>query len=339
VSMINASKLLRKQGLNPHTKHEAKVVDNNDPRKLGRIKARIKEIFDGIPDCKLPWAIPLHGHPDGAFHGGRMQGDPKKWSGMIYIPKVDSKVILQFFNGDPHFPVWSGYTIDEQTFLPESIRHYPNRCVFRFQNGAHMIIDTETNEVFINNPGDVNMTVLGDLNQYVAGGNHTLKVDDNMETIPSYILNAPDTKLYEQSPHPYSNPAGKIRFEGLYGHKPPEGHQHFFVKGNQTMHIRGNRRIIIEGNDELYVSGFQIVVVGKFQASSVGFGGNAAAGIAVAAPGGNDQTTVVARHQTHKVEANEEYTVMGTQRHTVMGSQYHAISGIAKHTASTIFLN
>ncbi len=295
--MVNSTKMLRKAGLNPHTFHEAIVEDNDDPRKLGRIRARIELIHDNIPKEHLPWSLPMHAHPDGAYNGERMKGDPKKWSGMAYIPKIKSKVLLKFMNGDPHFPLWSGYTIDEKTQLPETIKHYPNRCVFRFQNGAHMIIDTETNEIFLNNPGDVNMTVLGDLHQSIVG-NHTTKVDSTMQTIPGYILNAPDTKLKDQSPHPYANPNGKIPFEGLYGHKPSEGHQFAFVKGDETMHVKGNRRVIIEGNDELYV----------FKNQFVSIGGN--------------QTTLIGGHQTIVIAKGQDTNIMNHQTVTTGGKVF-----------------
>ena len=321
--MINGTKMLRKQGANPHTYHEAIVVDNNDPRKLCRIKARIKVLHDGIPDKHLPWAIPMYAHSDGAYNGERMKGDPKKWSGLMYIPKVKSKVLLKFFNGDNHYPVWFGYTVDEKTFLPESILHYPNRAVMRFQHGTYVIIDTETHEIIANNPGDIHLTNLGDMNQYVVG-NHTIKVMDSKSGIPSYLLNAPDTKLFQQDLHPYANPTGKIPFEGLFGNKPPEGHQYFFVKGDQTMYIKGNRRVIIEGNDELVVKGFQVEEIQKYQVITVR----------------EDQTINVDKNQTENILKDQTFNVQQNQNFNIEKNQTFMVGDTTTIvTGGTIQLN
>lgn len=242
---INATKHLKRQGLDPQMVYEAHVVNNYDQRKLCRIQARIDGVFDGIPDSDLPWAIPEFGHPDGAYNPG---GNAVDRSGMAWVPKRNHKVGIKFPTGDAHRPVWTTYTVDEQTALPEQQDvNYPDRAVFKFANGSYMIIDTRTNEIFLNNPGDVNMTILGDVNQYIVG-NQQLSVTDTKGDIPSYLLNAPETVLNRLG----QKPAKRIPFQGLL-RKTYAGNQHTFVKGDQTTHIRGNRSVLIEGNDFLRV--------------------------------------------------------------------------------------
>lgn len=243
--VINASEFLRKQGLDPQMVYEAEVINNLDPRKLCRIQARVHGIFDGIPDTDLPWAIPMFGHPDGAYNP---DGDAKDRSGMAWVPKKKHKVGLKFPTGDAHRPVWTEYTVDEQVTLPEHQDvNYPDRAVFKFSNGAYMIIDTRTNEIFLNNPGDINMTVLGDVNQYVIG-NQQLTVSDKQSDIASYLLNAPETVLNRLR----QKPAKRIPFEGLLS-RGYAGNQHTYITGDQTTHIKGNRKVVIDKNDYLYV--------------------------------------------------------------------------------------
>lgn len=224
--------------------YEAEVVDNNDPRKLGRVRARIAGIFDGIPDDHLPWAIPQFNHVDGAYNPG---GDAVDRSGSFFVPKVKHKVGLRFPTSDPHRCVWGAYTVDDQVSLPEAAKNYPDRAVLKFSNGTYLIVDTKTNEIFINNPGDVDITILGDCNQYIVG-NQQLVVSDSKGLIPSYLLNAPDTVLDRLSP----KPARQIPFTGLLGPRPA-GNQHTHVTGDQTLLVGGNRKTIINGNDMLIV--------------------------------------------------------------------------------------
>lgn len=245
-SVINATKYLSRQGIDPKMVYEASVVNNFDQRKLCRIQARIKGIFDGIGDADLPWAIPEFNHPDGAYNDS--SGKAVDRSGMGFVPKKGHKVGLKFPTGDPHRPVWTSYTVDEQVALPEyQDVNYPDRVVFKLSNGFYVIIDTRTNEVIINNPGDVDMTILGDVNQYIVG-NQQLTVTDNKGEIAGYLLNAPETVLKSLSP----KPAKRIPFQGLLS-KGYAGNQHTTIKGDQTTTIMGNRKTVVHGNDLLQV--------------------------------------------------------------------------------------
>ena len=245
---INATKFLKRQGIDPNMIYEAEVTENNDKRKLCRVQARIKGVFDGIPDSDLPWAIPEYKHPDGAYNkGSGSTATRSDHSGMIWIPKKGHKVGLKFPTGDPHRPVWTNYCVDEDVKMPEGDPNYPDRAVFKFSNGCYMIIDTKTNEIFLNNPGDIDITVLGDVNTSVIG-NQTTTVSHRKTDIPKYLLNAPHTALNLLSQHP----AKKIPYIGLLS-RTYAGNQHTWVTGDQTTYVEGNRKTVIDGNDILIV--------------------------------------------------------------------------------------
>ncbi|MCC5667898.1 phage baseplate assembly protein V [Nostoc sp. CHAB 5784] len=68
------------------------VFDNNDPWQLGRIQAKVEEIFGKDPSG---WALPC------VPYAG-------KGVGLFLIPPKDALVWIEFENGDPDYPIWSG---------------------------------------------------------------------------------------------------------------------------------------------------------------------------------------------------------------------------------------
>lgn len=76
------------------------VVDNNDPKKLGRIKVRIQSAYGDQPVDNLPWAWPC-------FWYGGMPGMHN-----YAVPEINAGVWVMFQNkdGEPDttYPVWLG---------------------------------------------------------------------------------------------------------------------------------------------------------------------------------------------------------------------------------------
>lgn len=178
--MLNiASDMAEGQGLNKETWYAATVTFNKDPDKYGRVQARVEEIFDGIPDEDLPWAIPAFwNHPDGG-HGE---------SGLLLVPKVGSKIHIRFQKGNPLYPEYKGYNVDKTTALQEGKMNYPDRAVARFQNKTLMVIDTKDNIIYMRSPGDVRICIVGDLQLEVMGnvierihGNVHRQIDGNLD--------------------------------------------------------------------------------------------------------------------------------------------------------------
>jgi hypothetical protein len=75
-------------------KYRGTVVDNNDPKKMGRLRLRVPNALG--PDVVTGWAtacIP---------YGGADQ------QGCLFIPALDAGVWVEFEGGDREFPIWSG---------------------------------------------------------------------------------------------------------------------------------------------------------------------------------------------------------------------------------------
>lgn len=73
----------------------AEVRDNNDPKKLQRVRISIPEVIESDSVENLPWAVPV-----------------VKSSGLdnltMDVPIVGSFVIVTLQDGDPHFPLYFG---------------------------------------------------------------------------------------------------------------------------------------------------------------------------------------------------------------------------------------
>ena len=87
-----------------HDRWTGKVVNNNDSLKLGRVRIRIFDYYDDVPDEVLPWSI-----PEGTYLGAS--------SSNLVVPPVDSIVRGYFENGDPMKPVYTGIVTSENPLI------------------------------------------------------------------------------------------------------------------------------------------------------------------------------------------------------------------------------
>jgi hypothetical protein len=239
-SPLNPTKHLQRQGLDHKIIYAGIVVDDNDPRHACRVRVRITGIHpDAIPDNHLPWALPMN-------QEYATDGDGEERSGHVEIPQKGSKVGIKFPNGDPHKPQLAPYPGDKKTILPEAVKNYPYRVVIRYKNGCYLIADTKTNELFITNPGDTHIVMLGDCTQTTVG-THTQIVTGSKSDVPSYLLNASDTKIQSIQ----AKSAGGAEFKGSGG----KGSMYTRVTGDYTLIVEGKRTVQVAGNDELKVGG------------------------------------------------------------------------------------
>lgn len=273
---VNITKHLKPQGLSPTSLHEGIVIDNKDPRKLCRLRIRIEGLFEGIPDDCLPWAIPRNiDHINGAYTNGwndktKDMSKVQERSGVYNIPMIGSKVTVQFMNSDPHFPTWSGYSVDEKVILKEELDghtkdRYPYRSVLRMRNGTYIVADNETSEVFINSSGDLYLTVLGDVHETVVG-NKTTKITSKITDIPEYIRKAPASYLDNMK----RNAKQKVPWEGLTNYKKEGGNHHLYVEGDETILIKGNRVLTIGGNTTETINGNIVETIGGSNYTTAG---------------------------------------------------------------------
>jgi uncharacterized protein involved in type VI secretion and phage assembly len=68
------------------------VTDNEDPSKLGRIRAKVQDVFG---ENESGWAMPA------VPYAGKNVG-------FFLIPPKDAFVWIEFEHGDPEYPIWTG---------------------------------------------------------------------------------------------------------------------------------------------------------------------------------------------------------------------------------------
>lgn len=68
------------------------VSDNRDPLMLGRIRAKVSDVFG---DNESGWAMPALPYAG-------------KSVGLFLVPPTDAFVWIEFEHGDPEYPIWSG---------------------------------------------------------------------------------------------------------------------------------------------------------------------------------------------------------------------------------------
>lgn len=107
------------------------VVDNNDPKKLGRLKVRVAP-YSELSTEEIPWAYPKLGtHGNSAEYGG------------LNVPEVGSQVRVDFPSRDLTAPYYSGAELNEvnrTTFFDED---YPNTYGYKDSVGNFMRINKE----------------------------------------------------------------------------------------------------------------------------------------------------------------------------------------------------
>ncbi len=89
-----------------HGKYRGRVVDNNDPLKLGRILA----LVPGVDGMATNWALPC-----------APCADPQ----VLYLPPIGALVWIEFEAGDANLPIWSGCFWERAEDMPAVVLPAP----------------------------------------------------------------------------------------------------------------------------------------------------------------------------------------------------------------------
>jgi hypothetical protein len=73
-------------------KYRGVVSDNRDPLMLGRVRAKVSDVFG---DEESGWALPS------VPYAGKNVG-------LFLVPPTDALVWIEFEHGDPDYPIWTG---------------------------------------------------------------------------------------------------------------------------------------------------------------------------------------------------------------------------------------
>lgn len=173
-----------------HKKFIGKVLSNQDPLELYRIKIMVPGIFDGYTIDQLPWAI-----PEGVMGIGETGA-----ANFCYVPVAGAAVAVEFQDGDPHFPMYSGSVLLKGALNPLFQTNYPNRFGWVDPNGNHFFVDMATNDIeihhkagtvaHINPDGSGTINFVGTINSSAPQWNHTgpMKITGNFNVVGNSTL-------------------------------------------------------------------------------------------------------------------------------------------------------
>jgi uncharacterized protein involved in type VI secretion and phage assembly len=105
------------------------VTDNRDPLMLGRVRARVMDVWG---EAEGGWALPA-----APFGGDRM--------GFFALPSIGADVWLEFERGDLDHPIWSGAWWGSAAELPPTGGSPPyQKVMLRTERGHTITLDDAT---------------------------------------------------------------------------------------------------------------------------------------------------------------------------------------------------
>jgi uncharacterized protein involved in type VI secretion and phage assembly len=99
------------------------VTDNRDPLMLGRVRARVTDVWG---ENEGGWAMPA-----APFAGNQM--------GFFALPSIGASIWFEFEHGDPDYPIWSGAWWGSAAQLPPTGGSPPYQKVMLRTQGGHTI--------------------------------------------------------------------------------------------------------------------------------------------------------------------------------------------------------
>ena len=116
-----------------------KVLFNEDPLKLNRVKVFIPGVMEGPPSL-LPWVAPNN---NGPVPNGRLGAE--FYGSQILTPPIDSELIVEFQDGNPQYSLWPASPV--RFPIPELTSCYPYGYGFKDPKGNWFLTNTLTGEV------------------------------------------------------------------------------------------------------------------------------------------------------------------------------------------------
>lgn len=163
---------------------EGKVVANNDPERLQRVRVTIPKLFSEDIDVNLlPWIGPRHSSPFGI-------GDNY---GVVQVPVVGSRVRVYLQDGQAEYGMIDHDVINTKFVLPDELAtNYPNRVGMKTPTGDVFYYEVTTGQWFfrhnkgtsirVDADGNVFKSVVGDYTEYVKG-NYTRVVEGTVNDV------------------------------------------------------------------------------------------------------------------------------------------------------------
>jgi hypothetical protein len=174
-------KLVVELGLQSRTryfgKYRGEVTDNEDPKAIGRIRAKVKELFG---ELSTSWATPC------APYTG-------KGVGFHAIPPLKAGVWIEFEAGDSSRPIWSGgwWGASDVPADQGGTAAKPPLKILRSEKGLMVALDDAANTLTLSDEQGSNLLV-------IKAGDGEVRV----QAASKVIIEAPLIELTENAAHP-----------------------------------------------------------------------------------------------------------------------------------------
>jgi hypothetical protein len=147
--LINLSDFIKRESLTAQT-YLGVVVDNADPKKLGRVKCKIDGLLEG-DTSKLPWIMQRSA---AALGGGSNTGS-------FFVPQLNTQLEIEFPFDDIYCGEYVGFWQSSDTHPTDFDGNYPNQ--YGFTDGQiKVVVDKEKQEAKIEMGNGIKITVSDD---------------------------------------------------------------------------------------------------------------------------------------------------------------------------------
>lgn len=158
-------------------KYRGLVTDNQDPKNLARIRAKVPEV---LQDVETGWALPSLPY----------SGDG---SGFFRVPAPGAGVWIEFEAGDPSRPIWTGcWWADGQ--LPsdqDGNSATPDFSILRSEGGLMVVLNDAGPTISVSDQNGTNLVKID-----VSQGQITIDASTKV------VVNAAQIELVDGAPHP-----------------------------------------------------------------------------------------------------------------------------------------
>ena len=163
--------------------YRAKVVDNKDNEKFGRVKLWIPDIMPDVDQTEGLWARPAN-NPVG---GRNVEEDTDHhYMGTLYIPKKGSWVWVFFEAGNINKPYyWNALDLENTMVLPEGqlgTKYWEKWVIFKSHEGRTIVISDDPDDARVEITGK-KRSMISTAKKPTGDTNSVYTIDDNQTTV------------------------------------------------------------------------------------------------------------------------------------------------------------
>ncbi|GAA2634750.1 phage baseplate assembly protein V [Paractinoplanes durhamensis] len=153
-------------------KYRGRVVDNDDPRRIARVRAEVPDVLGREWST---WALPCLPFTGEGF-------------GHFNLPAVGAGVWIEFEQGDPSHPIWSGTWYGAPEELPPDARDAGEPVVIQTRAGNKLVISDTAGGGILLRAGGASVRIGGGEVHLADGNGGTVSIVNGAVTVNTQIF-------------------------------------------------------------------------------------------------------------------------------------------------------